>query len=106
MPDSFEWLEPWYAVADLGIGAALERQIALEVGTGHVLHGKAVRLVARRADTDDALFALPDGRLAEVHMTWRTSPETDPRWPATAIYTSMNEWIALSMQPLHARFER
>lgn len=60
-----------------------------------------MRLIARRDGTDDALFQLDDGRVAEVHMTWRRSRETDPRWPATAIFTSLEDWVEESMKPLH-----
>jgi hypothetical protein len=58
-------------------------------------------LIARRDDTDDALFLLEDGRVAEVHMTWRKSAEPDPRWPATAIFASLEDWARERMAPLH-----
>lgn len=101
MSERFDWLEPWYPIDDPEHSAGLARQLAVEVGAGHVLQGLAVRLVARRADTDDALFALPDGRLAEVHMTWRQSAEPDPHWPATALFSSLDEWAEESMRPLN-----
>ena len=62
-------------------------------------------LIARRSDTDDALFELSGGRIAEVHMTWRTSAEPDPRWPATAVFDSLEEWARDSMNPLHQELE-
>ena len=58
------WLEPWYPVDEFGaeraveMAAALEKQLRREICERHVLHGESVRLIARRADTDDALFAL------------------------------------------------
>jgi hypothetical protein len=58
MTNGFEWLAPWYALDDPDQSAGLARQLAIEVGEGHVLKGIEVRLLARRADTDDALFAL------------------------------------------------
>lgn len=73
----------------------------LEIPQDHILARESVRLIARRGDTDDALFALTEGRVAEVHMTWRKSRETDRRWPATAIFSSFAEWEAESMIPLH-----
>lgn len=106
MSESFDWLDPWYPIDDPEHSAGLARQVAVEIGQGHVLKGLAVRLVARRADTDDALFALPDGRLAEVHMTWRQSAETDPRWPATALFASLEDWAERSMRPLHRELTR
>lgn len=101
-----DWLEPWYRIDDADVKGALERQLAIEVGSGHILEGLSVRLIARLDGTDDALFALPDGRIAEVHMTWRTSAETDPRWPATALFASLAHWAEARMRPLHAERTR
>lgn len=102
MPSFMEWLDPWYPVTDAGQGAGLEAELARELIPGHCLYGLAgPRLIARRTDTDDVLFALPDGRVAEVHLTWRQSPETDPNWPATAIFPSLETWHRESMRPLH-----
>lgn len=101
-----KWLEPWYPVDDAGQQDGLARQLRVELSPRHVLYGAHVRLLARRADTDDALFALPDGRVAEVHLTWKSSPEEDPRWPATAIFPSLDDWAQESMAPLHAELSR
>lgn len=106
MNDALRWLEPWHPVDDGDTRAALERQLRVELSPRHALHGEAVRLIARRVDTDDALFALDDGRIAEVHMTWRRGPEEDPRWPATAIFASLDEWAEMSMRPLHDELSR
>lgn len=101
MADGFDWLEPWYFVDDKAICAGLETQLRLEVSSLHVLYGEAVQLIARRIDTDDALFLLADGRVAEVHMTWSKRAEPDPRWPATGIFASLDDWARDSMLPLH-----
>jgi hypothetical protein len=103
-----DWLEPWYLVTEFGearaqaMGDTLEGELHKELCPAHVLYGKRVRLIARRADTDDALFALDDSRVAEVHLTWRGSVEPDPRWPDTAIFASLEDWRERSMRPLHA----
>lgn len=98
---SIAWLEPWYPTE--GDGSALEEQLARECGPQHRLHGVKVRLIARRGDTDDALFALEDGSVAEVHLTWRQSgPEPDPRWPAAGVHASLEDWARDSMIPLAA----
>ena len=101
MTSSFEWLEPWYHVDDPTICGGLEQQLQREISARHVLSGERACLLARRADTDDALFELSNGRVAEVHLTWRQSTEPDPRWPATAIFGSLEEWARESMVPLH-----
>lgn len=101
MTNQLQWLQPWHPVDDASVRSGLEHQLRVELSPRHVLHGESVRLIARRADTDDALFALPDGRVAEVHLTWRSRTEEDPRWPAAAIFASLDEWAAESMRPLH-----
>ncbi len=101
MTDAFTWLSPWYPTDDPRDCSGLEGQLKREVSADHVLSGEAVRLLARRSDTDDALFELADVRVAEVHLTWRRTRETDPRWPGTVIFRSLEEWGQLSMEPLH-----
>ncbi len=88
---TIEWPAPWTA-PDPATSQALEDQLHKEVGTNHVLKDTRVRLIARRLDQDDALFALDDGRIAEVHLTWHQSPDLDPRWPRTAIFANFEEW--------------
>lgn len=101
MTKAVAWLSPWYGIEDDAMQAGLARQLQVEISARHVLFGESVRLIARRQDTDDALFALTGGRVAEVHLTWRSGTEEDPRWPATAIYASLEDWVHKSMVPLH-----
>lgn len=118
MTGAVTWLAPWYPVDDPVLCQGLERQLLLEIAAGHILERETLRLIARRDDTDDALFSLADGRVAEVHMTWRRSRETDPRWPATAVFASLDEWgrrkhgpapsraVEPQMRPRHAAARR
>jgi len=100
-----EWLEPWVPIADLDwpaqevadYRAGWERQLAREVGPRHILRGLKFELIARRFDTDDALFRLLDGGVAEVHLTWARGEEPDPRWPATSLFDSLEQWARESM---------
>jgi hypothetical protein len=101
-----EWLDPWNRVSDPGVRAGLEEQLHVEISKRHVLFDEMTRLVARRDDTDDALFALPNGRVAEFHLTWSKRTEQDSRWPVTAIFNSMEEWRRESMLPLHEGLSR
>jgi hypothetical protein len=101
MTMAFEWLEPWYRVDDPAVCSGLEEQLQREISKRHVLSGERARLIARRADTDDALFEISNGRVAEVHLTWKQGTEPDPRWPATGIFGSLEEWARESMVPLH-----
>ena len=100
------WLEPWVAVEDFGwthdktveYQNGWETQLKREVGPSHILFGQSAKLIARRFDTDDALFLLPDDRVAEVHLTWSRGVEVDPVWPNTAIFESLDEWAKVREQ--------
>ena len=99
-----KWLAPWYGVEDEAERRGLEAELCREICDAHVLAGKLVTLLARRGDMDEALYLLPDGRIAEVHLTWAGQREMDPRWPTTEIYASLEEWAEQSMFPTHACF--
>lgn len=104
-----QWLEPWVAIADLDwpeqkkneYRAGWERQLLREVGPQHILRGLTGELVARRFDSDDALFMMSSGKVAEVHLTWARGEESDPAWPATGIFNSLEEWAMESMLEQH-----
>jgi hypothetical protein len=89
-----EWLEPWSGVTDRNGRAALEDELARECGL------KATAL-ARRLDRDDVLFGLADGKVIEVHLTWRGSPEPDPRWPRMQPFPSLAAWAEARMAADH-----
>lgn len=96
-----ELLEPWRAV----VGeerAALERELSRELPEGHVVSGKAVQAIARRADCDDVLFEVAGVGFAVVHLTWRRAREKNAAWPRTELFASYAEWAALRMRPDHA----
>jgi hypothetical protein len=86
--------EDWYEPEDDQDRQEVEEQLREEVGQGHVLKGLNVHLMARCRGTDDALFALDDGRIAQVHMTWGDEMETDPKFPATRVFPSFEAWLS------------
>ena len=83
-----EYLRPWYADDSDALIAELRRELV----SGHPLFGVSVSALARREDRDDALFAIHDGtrRVAVAHLTWKK--ETDPAWPETTIFESLEVW--------------
>lgn len=86
------WPEPWRAVTEpdeaLSLLIALERELSL----GHSLQGRAVVALGRRDDCDGVLFAIGQGEVAEVHLTWK--PQDDPRFPWTHTFNSFEAWAA------------
>lgn len=86
----FNFSEPWHPCDDTRLEAELRRELCAK----HVLFGIEAKIIARRQDCDDFLFALPGGRFADVHLTW--SKESDPTWPGTFIYDSAEQmWAAI-----------
>src|SRR5262245_12630810 len=97
-------LDPWMPVESGEARSAFEAELYRELGAGHSLSGLPVVAIARRADQDDVLFMLGDGRVAEVHLTWLGRPEDVPRWPGTSIHASIEAWIEQRMMPDHEEF--
>lgn len=103
-----EWLEPWHRLGEGRERLYFEAELEKEIGQDHPLSGLPRRILARRHDQDDVLVALENGengRVAEVHLTWRQSREPDPRWPETTIFESIGEWRRLRMNPLHEELD-
>lgn len=88
------WLHPWRPIDPI---PGLADEIHLEMAPGHQLFAMPVRAIARRGDNDDVLFLIEggSGRVAEVHLTWRR--ETNPDWPSSGIFASLDRWAATAM---------
>lgn len=69
-------------------------ELRREVGRGHVLYGKVVRVLALGGNGDDVLFAVdgPTISYAVVHLTWRGSQEPNPTWPHVELYPTLEAW--------------
>jgi hypothetical protein len=93
-------LEPWRLVEETR-GQRLEQELSRELPLEHALAGKIARAVAVRADRDDVLFELADGRYAVVHLTWSGHRESSPHWPATEVFSSLQDWRERGMRMDH-----
>lgn len=91
--------EDWYEPEDDLHRQEVEEELREEVGEGHVLKGLSVHLLAQYETTDDALFALDDGRVAQVHMTWSSKMQKNPKFPATRIFPNVEAWLSLWNAP-------
>ena len=91
---------PWIAIDG---SAALEAELAQELGDQHSLLGATARAIARREDSDDVLFRLDAGPalFAVVHLTWSGRVEQDPRWPAFELYGTLSDWRRDRMERDH-----
>jgi len=79
---SLPYRAPWAGVAP---GSATW----LELAHSHVLFGRSLRTVARRADTDDVLLELDGGGVAGALAVVRLGgAAAGPTWPPTKIYAA------------------
>jgi hypothetical protein len=89
------WPEPWIPIDNLSQCRWFEEELRREVPPGHALSGIEVRAIAWiGGEFYDVLYALTDGRVAEVHLT--RAVETNPVFPCTTIHASLQAW-ALSV---------
>lgn len=91
----------------------LVEELNREMTVGHKLFGESLSAVSVYVLTHkDFLFTTetPNKPIACVHLTW--SVETDPKWPMTNIYNSLDEWVSQmklehhNFKHLESRFEK
>lgn len=85
------WPSDWSEIDAAKTKRVLAEELARELSPGHQLFGLALAPVARADGRDDFLFQAPDGRVAEVHLTFANHPERPP-WPGSALYDSLEAW--------------
>lgn len=85
----------WIDLADPASAStrlAWEEELRAELSAKHPLHGRSWRIMARRADRDDALLDLAPSGYAVVHLTWSGHGERPP-WPRTVFYSTLREVV-------------
>ena len=98
---SVDWLIPWHPVEDAGARNGLLAEFQRKLPRGHVLAGVPVTAIGRRQDCDDVLFALEDGRVAIVHLTWSGKTEPVPDHPWTVLFDSFERFVEDEMKSEH-----
>jgi len=96
-----DWLIPWHPVEDAAVRHSLRAELERELPRGHVLAGMRVTPIGARQDCDDVLFALENGRVAIVHLTWSGKTEPAPDHPWTALFDSLERFVEDEMKPQH-----
>lgn len=81
--------EPWSDISEYPEGhkLALEKELATEVGSDHILSNKILSVIAKREDCDDILLSSENNYFV-VHLTWSGKIEESP-WPKTKKYESL-----------------
>lgn len=93
MQNEVPWDGDWYGIESASEREWAESELKSELCREHLLFGLQASAIARRWRRDDLLFRLSDGRIAQVHLTRRQ--ESDPRWPDTEIYETIEAWRAV-----------
>jgi hypothetical protein len=62
-------------------------------------------VIGRRQDCDDVLFALGDGRVAIVHLTYSGKREPVPSSPRTKLFDSLEHFVEEEMKPEHTKWD-
>src|SRR5690348_2950140 len=91
--ESVQWVEPWQPIELPSEADTLHAELNRELSPAHPLSGLRLRAICRRRDCDDVLFAIEDGsgRVASVHLTWRSAQEMLPL-PVTSLYDDLPAW--------------
>jgi hypothetical protein len=74
---------------------AAEAELKRELHSTHVLYAVPAVALAKRTASDDYLFELDQGRVAQVHLTYAV--ESTNRWPPTKIFSSRSEWLSTTL---------
>jgi hypothetical protein len=74
---------PWSIIRDeTETRESWTRELQIECGPSHPLRGRPAEAWARCGACDKAVFRLLDrDEWVLVHLTWRGSEESDPKWP-------------------------
>lgn len=86
----FLWPLGWATISTIEKTDHLNAELRRELSPGHVLYGQNFQVLGRLRRSDDFLFQIKDGRVAQVHLTW--TEESYPDWPVTKIYPSFFTW--------------
>jgi hypothetical protein len=100
-----DWLVPWHPVDDPAVRRSLLAEFQREIPKGHVLTGASLTVIGRRQDRDDVLFALSDGRVAIVHLTYANKREHLPAFPWTRVFDSLERFVDDAMRPLNREWD-
>jgi hypothetical protein len=89
------WKLPWRALQFQAEISHIQRQLELEITERHPLWGKGAVVIGRRDDQDDVLVTLNDGKYANVHLVWDSSPGVFPaEYPSVVIYNFLDEFVS------------
>jgi hypothetical protein len=90
-PAGVQFLDPWKQFVPVQ-AEAFFLELTRELSPGHPLHKMKLSPLGHSGAADNALFAIEDGRVVEVHLTWSGHAEPPPR-PNHRVYLNADKWI-------------
>ena len=89
--DPISWREPWYPVEDANLRAAIQAELAREVGPLHPLRETEPVVIGKRDDCDDVVVSLSNHRFAIVHLVWHGGIDHySDQFPRTRIFDGID----------------
>ncbi|MEZ5022748.1 MAG: hypothetical protein R2728_05695 [Chitinophagales bacterium] len=82
-----KFIDPYWCAMEMEEKSrqAIMDELKLELHDNHILYNEHLDLLARKTNNDDIVLELEDGRIAVVHLTWKSKKETNG-YPITSIY--------------------
>jgi hypothetical protein len=93
------FLTPWRLATRENAGF-FESELAKELAPHHALFGRRWSALGFTRSSDDVLFQLEDGAVAQVHLTYSSHPET-LGFPGHQVFASLFDWTLGEMIPDH-----
>ena len=93
------FLEPYWSAFDMKEESidSLINQLQLELSDNHILSNKSIELIARKTNNNDIILKLENGRIAVVHLTWKSKKEIEG-YPLTRLYKDKIEFWEKEMK--------
>lgn len=81
------FLEPYWDSLEMEEKSiqSLINELRIELPKSHILYNESYDLIARKTNNDDIVLELENGKIAVVHLTWKSKTEVDG-YPITRIY--------------------
>jgi hypothetical protein len=93
------FLKPWRRVTDEQ-AMFFEGELKRVLAPHHPLFGRHLAAAAVTCETDDVLFQLDEGVLAQVHLTYALHPEA-PGFPYCQMFSTFGDWMLEAMLSDH-----
>jgi len=99
-PSTFnlKFIDPYWGADEMENSTinSLLNELNLELNRHNPLHETEYELIARKVNNDDIILKLKDGRMAVVHLTWKSIEEIKG-YPITRVYKNDIEFWTKEM---------